>query len=76
MAIQAALDKHTKEGLFNTLKTKKKSYSRGKRLNILSKKYTKPVLFSTPNILKAQAILTKKEEKRGKNRRESTLIKL
>jgi len=37
LAAQAALDKHTKEGLLESLKLEKKSKYRGKRLNLVGK---------------------------------------
>jgi hypothetical protein len=48
--MQAALDRHTTAGLIKALKDKKKNGVRGKQLNILGEKHTKPILFSAENI--------------------------
>jgi hypothetical protein len=61
ISIQAVLDRYTKEGLIESLKEEKKSRARGKKLNILGKEYTQPILFSTPNVRRAQECAAKKE---------------
>ena len=63
LAIQAALDKHTKEGLLESLKIEKKSNKRGKRLNVLGKENSSPILFGADVVREAQAVAAVKEEK-------------
>ena len=61
LSTQAALDRHTKEGLIGALKEEQKSRVRGKRLNVLGEEHTKPIYFSAANVRLAQAKLAKKE---------------
>ncbi|PMD61248.1 uncharacterized protein K444DRAFT_525886 [Hyaloscypha bicolor E] len=61
LAVQAALDRHIKEGLLEVLKDEKKSKARGKRLNVLGEEHTKPILFSADNIRRTQELFAKKE---------------
>jgi len=68
LAAQAALDQHTKEGLINALKTEKKCHNRGKRLNVLGEEHNGPILFSTANVMRAQAVAAEKEEKEKQER--------
>ena len=68
LSAQVALDQYIKEGLIIALKIEKKYYNRGKRLNVLGKEYTKLVLFNIVNLLWAQAIIVKKEEKEKEER--------
>ena len=68
LAAQAALDRHTKEGLIKSLKTEKKCRIRGKRLNVLGIAHTEPILFSAPNVRRAQEIAAEKEEKEKQER--------
>jgi hypothetical protein len=68
LAAQAALDKHTKEGLFESLKREKKCNNRGKRLNVLGEENNGPILFSATVVRTAQAIAVEKEEKEKQER--------
>ena len=61
LAAQAALDRHTKEGLLEVLKDEKKSRARGKRLNVLGEEHTKPILFSAEAVRRAQELFAEKE---------------
>ena len=61
LAVQATLDRHTKEGLLNALKEEKKSNKRGKWLNVLGKEHTKLILFKAEVVRQAQAIVAEKE---------------
>ncbi|KAH9203171.1 hypothetical protein DL95DRAFT_419257 [Leptodontidium sp. 2 PMI_412] len=61
LSTQAALDRHTKEGLIGALKEEKKSRVYGKRLNVLGEEHTKPIYFSAANVRLAQAKLAEKE---------------
>jgi len=63
LATQAALDRHTKEGLLESLKIEKKNNRRGKRLNVLGKENNGPILFSAEVVREAQAIAEAKEQK-------------
>jgi hypothetical protein len=63
LAAQPALDKHTKEGLFKSLKREKKCNNKGKRLNVLNKENNGLILFSATVVRTAQAIAAEKEEK-------------
>ena len=62
LVAQAALDRHTKEGLLDALKEEKKCRTRGKRLNVLGEEYTKPILFTASQVRRAQEIAAQKEE--------------
>src|SRR6202035_5360993 len=68
LAAQVALDQQTKDGLVNALKTEKKCHNWGKRLNVLGEEHNKPILFSTTNVKRAQAIATEKDEKEKRER--------
>lgn len=61
LSTQAALDRHTKEGLIGALKEEKKSRARGKKLNVLGEEHTKPIYFSAANVRLAQAKMAEKE---------------
>ena len=61
LSTQAALDRHTKEGLIGALKEEKKSRARGKKLNVLGEEHTKPIYFSIANVRLAQAKMAEKE---------------
>jgi hypothetical protein len=68
LAVQAALDKKTKEGLINALKMEEKCHTRGKRLNVLGKEHNGPILFDTVTIFRARVVQVKKEEKEKQER--------
>jgi hypothetical protein len=68
LAAQAALDKHTKDGLVKSLKHEKKCRNWGKRLNVLGQEANGPILFAATEVRVAQAISAEKEE-RGKQER-------
>ena len=61
LSTQAALDRHTKEGLIRALKEEKKSRARKKKLNVLGEEHTKPIYFSAANVRLAQAKMAEKE---------------
>jgi hypothetical protein len=63
LAVQVVLDKYTKEGLIELLKIEKKSYNRGKRLNLLGKENSSPQLFVAERVRAAQAFQKEKEDK-------------
>lgn len=50
LTAQAAINKHTKEGLIESLKREKKSRKQGKRLNLVGEEDSGPQLFSTPRV--------------------------
>jgi hypothetical protein len=56
------LDKHTKEGLIESLKIEKKSHNRGKRLNLLGEEDNGPQLFAAERVRAAQAFQKEKED--------------
>jgi hypothetical protein len=68
LAAQAALDKHTKEGLFESLKLEKKCHNRGKKLNLLGEEDCGPQLFSTERVKAAQTFQAQKEEEERRER--------
>jgi hypothetical protein len=68
LAAQAALNKHTKEGLVKSLKREKKCNNKGKKLNVLGKEDNSLILFSATVVRTTQAIAAEKEEKEKQER--------
>jgi hypothetical protein len=62
LATENSIGQHVREGLFESLKNKKRRRKRGKKLNLYGEEDTGTQLFSVEQILKARVVIKEKEE--------------